>query len=294
MLLLITGNNRSGTTLLQRLCDSHPQVGLTNEFGGLVALGQDTAVFRRYLWRLWWRAQNRPFFRGDRLWGKWCYDPITMNKQEGTWGCFLSKVTRVNMVQNAAFIARLLRQLEGGCVDVTAVTTAYRALFPGTQFVGDNHPDYIYELHKFINYANLTCIFVYRDPRDMTSDVLQRIRPRHWQNEQHIQRDLRKWWPQNLGTAEQVAARWVNTIHLMEKHRPHLHTVCYEELVQNPNTVAAKLAQWLQLDLDGFNTSFIRPGGGIGNYRHGLSPQELEAVLTIAGPTMQRLGYKCE
>ncbi len=292
MLLLITGNNRSGTTMTLRLCDSHPQVGLTNEFGGLFALGEPKKEFQRFLWQLWWQAQNRTFFRGERLWGKWCFDDIYMDKQLGTWGCFLSKMTRINMWQNGYFAACLGRNIRGEVADLTAVARSYQSIFPNTQVVGDNHPDYVYELDKFIQYPNIKIILIHRDPRDVTSDSLSRIRPRYWLNETTIKRDLRKWWPKNLSTAEQIAARWVNTIHLMESYQEQVCVLRYEELVTNPTAVVEQLAQLLEVEPAGFDTSFIQQGGGIGSHREGLSPQELDAVLTVAGSTMQRLGYE--
>lgn len=39
MALLLTGHPRSVTQLLQRICDRHPDVELTNEFGCFRALG---------------------------------------------------------------------------------------------------------------------------------------------------------------------------------------------------------------------------------------------------------------
>ena len=51
-----------------------------------------------------------------------------------------------------------------------------------------------------------------------------------------------------------------------------------------------RLGQWLGVDPSGFDTKMVF-GSSIGNYRRGLSPQELGDVLREAGPTLERLGY---
>ncbi|MFC1976190.1 hypothetical protein ACFLXQ_07310 [Chloroflexota bacterium] len=196
MLLIISGHNRSGTTLTQRLCDSHPEIGLTNEFGGLLDVSTDIDTYTRQIIRRWWIAKNRPFFRGDSLWGKWCYGEEISVKRTGSFACLLGKVTRIYMLQNAYFVSRYLlklRQDRPKLVDVSAIEAALQTIFSGSTIVGDNFPDYMYGLEELIDLDGLSCIIVYRDARDVVSDLLKRLRPRWWQGETNIEHDLRQW-----------------------------------------------------------------------------------------------------
>ncbi|MBA3562613.1 MAG: sulfotransferase [Gammaproteobacteria bacterium] len=54
MVLLIAGHPRSGTTLLRRLCNAHPDIALTHEVGTFLYLGSSYKEYRRQLIRRSW------------------------------------------------------------------------------------------------------------------------------------------------------------------------------------------------------------------------------------------------
>ena len=124
---------------------------------------------------------------------------------------------------------------------------------------------------------------IYRDCRDVTSSHLKLART-SWSNQ---------WWIRDQDTAEKVATLWVAALESMERHRDRIHIICYEDLVREPRRVLAALAEWVGFDPAAFPETTLNSvrEDGIGKHRSGLSEQELEAVMNIAGPTMARLGY---
>ena len=122
---------------------------------------------------------------------------------------------------------------------------------------------------------------IYRDCRDVTSSTLQRART-EWRK---ILLFVRK-----LNTAEKVAHRWVLAIELMERNRDDLLVVSYEDLVSESEKSLGRISDWLGVDAAGFEIQRIS-SRSVGNYRHGLTAEELDTVMEIAGPTMSRLGY---
>jgi hypothetical protein len=50
------------------------------------------------------------------------------------------------------------------------------------------------------------------------------------------------------------------------------------------------LATYLHVDPAQFDHNIVRPTS-IGKFEHGLSGEQLEPILDIAGPTLTRLGY---
>jgi hypothetical protein len=103
-----------------------------------------------------------------------------------------------------------------------------------------------------------------------------------------------KWrhrlWVRQLNTAEQIALRWVRAIEIMEHHSRHLYAIRYEDLVEEPEAEMERLARWLGVDPSGFDAKSVSDSA-IGKYRQGLTAAELEDVLRVAAPTLQRLAY---
>jgi hypothetical protein len=50
------------------------------------------------------------------------------------------------------------------------------------------------------------------------------------------------------------------------------------------------MAEWLDVDPSGFDSERVF-GSSVGSYRRGLTTKELDEVLAVAGPTLERLGY---
>jgi hypothetical protein len=257
--LLITGLQRSGTTLLRRLCDGHPDISVTNEFGSFFNLGQPYRVYSWQLLRRWGQVQD-----------KWAYDSAYVRQGGRRW-------------RNLAFTLRYLRYLAAYRTQpVTAVSamSAMQQLFPRSRLVGDKLPQYMPLLDTFVRQPNLACIVIYRDCRDVTSSFLVKVRTT-WRT---------RAWVAEVDTAAKIARRWLDYIELMERHADQIHTIRYESLVQQPQPVLDNLAAWLAVDPAGFATKEVRDSS-IGNYQKNLTQSELADVLAVAGPTMARLGY---
>jgi hypothetical protein len=185
-----------------------------------------------------------------------------------------------------AFAIRYLdkiRRYRPGPIDLPAVEATLREVFPRAGIVGDKMPDYVHLLETLAPTSGLASVIIYRDCRDVISSHLKLART-SWRNQ---------GWIQNQGTAERVAERWVEALETMERQRDRIHIVRYEDLVREPKRELAVLAEWLGVDPTGFPERSIRNvrDNNIGKYEDGLTAQELEAVMNIAGPIMARLGY---
>jgi hypothetical protein len=253
MALIVTGHQRSGTTLLARLFDAHPEVRITGEFGNFLEVGAPrTRYVRRQLKR---------------------------------WGGIAVRGWRRNvMIQSNRFVLQYLHRVVGAGADgvtVEVIEKALHELLPGAKVVGDKYPEYIWGLDDLVANAGLSTLVIYRDCRDVTSSTLVRART-----------DWRRMplFVRQLDTAEKVARRWVRAIDLMEAHRDKILMVRYEELVTNTSEQMGRISEWLGIDPAGFDVGQIT-GRSIGKYKRGLTQAETDTVVKIAGPTMARLGY---
>jgi hypothetical protein len=254
MALIITGHQRSGTTLLARLFNAHPEVRLTGEFGNFVEIG---APRSRYVRRLLKR-----------------------------WGGIVVRGWRRNvMIQSNRFVLEYLKRIMGAGPDgvtIEIIEHALHDLLPGAKVVGDKYPEYIWDLDGLAGIAGLSTLVIYRDCRDVTSSTLVRART-----------DWRRMpvFVRKLNTAEKVARRWVRAINLMETHSDKVFMMRYEDLATHPIEALDRLSEWLDIDPAGFDARGIS-SRSIGKYRQGLTHAEIDTVVKIAGPTMSRLGYR--
>ena len=194
------------------------------------------------------------------------------------------KLLRMNMLQNLFFVSRYLLSMHPSrpeSVDVSTIEAAQRVVFPDVRLIGDKHPDYVYVLDELTQANGLYCIVIYRDVRDVASSALEKARTA-WRGYD--------WAQEHFGTAEGVAERWVHSISLMRRHADKVHLIRYEDLVADPRAVLTKLGEYLDVDSDRFDYHIIR-ADSVARYRDYLSKEELEDVMRIAGPTMERLGY---
>jgi hypothetical protein len=265
MVLVIAGHPRSGTTLLRHLCNSHPVIYLTHEFGNFHRLGTSRAVYTKALLRrLWTRGML-----GNRA-------VLLSLTNKLSW-----KVAKLAEVY--PFVVRYLlalRRSGDGVVDSSVIEGVLQSIFVDARVVGDKLPGYVFELDNLANDVNLRRLVIYRDCRDVVSSNLVHART-VWR---------RKSWVNEVDTAEKLARRWVSAIELMERHREKLHVVRYEELVRRPGPMLTAIGEWLEVDPAGFATQMIRTNR-IGKHGGRLTEEELVAVKRIAGPTMTRLGY---
>ena len=267
-LLLIGGRPRSGTTLLRDLCDLHPDIQLTHEFGTFLALNESYDVYRGEILRRW-RAQ--PILH--------CRIRRSRRSKRRLWRWALSMRGHAFAI---TYLGRI-RRYRQGCIELSAVEATLREVLPGTGIVGDKLPDYVHLLDELAPVNGLSSVMIYRDCRDVTSSHLKLARS-SWRNQP---------WIGDQDTAEKIARLWVDALETMERHRDQIHIIRYEDLVREPRRELASLAEWVGVDPAGFPERSMKRvhANGIGKHREGLSAQELEAVMDIAGPIMARLGY---
>lgn len=264
MALIITGHQRSGTTLLSRLCSVHPEMSMTNEFGNFLRIGQPHPVYTRRLLKRWGGIALR-WWPLDETFGR-------------------PGPRRTVVRQNNRFIYKYLSSLrarKGQVISAAVIDEIMGEVLPTTSVVGDKYPEYIFSLDELVGDDDLCRMVIYRDCRDVTSSTLIRART-----------DWRRMpiFVRRLNTAEKIAHRWVRAIEMMEKHRDQLFIVRYEDLVTEVTGPMRKLAEWLGVDPAGFEVDRIS-ARSIGKYRQGLTQEEVATVMEIAGPTMSRLGY---
>jgi hypothetical protein len=257
MVLIIAGHIRSGTTLLRNLCNSHPDIAVTNELKYFAGLNKSFADHSRILIA--------------RLWGK----AITGDSFQ---------IQRENYAFACRYLFNLLRSRDGVTISAAAMEKALMGAFPRARIVGDKTPEYVFSLDKLANTEAFSCLVIFRDSRDVVSSTLHRVRTK-WRG---------RSWTVSVDTPEKVAARWVRSIENIERNRDIIHIIRYEDLIREPRTELERLGRWLGVDPQGFpveEVTRIRENS-IGKYKTGLTSDELDAVMKITSPAMERLGYK--
>lgn len=260
MILMIGGHPRSGTTILQTLCDFHPEMAVTNEFGCFSFLGQSYSEYVSSIFDRWRRVQN-----------KWAFDISYAG---------LHKLLNINNFRFALRHLYHFRKYYQGEVTTAALESTYRRMFAGARVVGDKWPHYLFQMGRHITEPELTRLVIYRDCRDVTSSFLVQART-NWKDTN---------WVGNVDTAGKIASKWVNGIEMMEKYADKLVILQYEAMMHEPERELRRVSEAIGVDPAGFPTDMINPGS-IGKYKKGLTPEELETVMAVAGPTMARLGY---
>jgi hypothetical protein len=186
------------------------------------------------------------------------------------------------MMQNLVFVLQYLQKIaryRQEPIGVPEIEAALKNMYPYARIVGDKYPDYVFRLKKLTAGETLRCLFIYRDPRDVASSSVKRART-----------DWQKSWPEELRQPENIARRWVQFIEMMESCNGQILPVCYERLVTQPQDALGEIGEWLDVDPVQFRHEIVQVTS-VGKHSQGLSEQEISAVLAIAGPTMQRLGY---
>lgn len=267
--LIIAGMPRSGTTLLQQLCDNHPQMRVTKEFGNYLFVGEPlTGYMKGTTLRVW------------RINGKWRPQGVRQEVATSLYKRIWHRTVN-NIANGLSATTQVLRLARRGTGPVTlSALVAAEKVNGNTRIVGDKFPQYIFRMDQFVELPELLRLVIYRDCRDVTSSFLKKLEA-DWKNQR---------WTRPLNTVETIARKWVDGIEIMERYAERLFTVRYETLVSQPHSELRRIAEWLNVDPSGFNPKTVY-GSSVGNYRHGLTPRQLEAVLEVSGPTLKRLGY---
>lgn len=259
--LIVTGHARSGTSLLWTLCNQHPDIRLTLEFGNFRGINSPTPAYLLRLGSGWLRRAN-------------LLQPVLHKPSLKPWECRL---------RNHTFFFRYAwKIIRAGkpVVDGAVISSAMKDLLKDHRIVGDKYPNYIFSLDKLVGNSGLSLLVIYRDCRDVVSSVLKKVRT-EWSS---------FTFARNIDTAPKIALHWMQAIETMELFAAHLYIIRYEDLVRHPEDTLAALGAWLDVDPKAFPAGWVRDAS-IGKYKTGLTDQELRETLDIAGPTMQRFGY---
>jgi hypothetical protein len=177
------------------------------------------------------------------------------------------------------FVNRL-RRISSGNVTAADVERTLQDILRRS-IVGDKFPGYVFHLPALVRQPQLKKIILYRDARDVASSFMNMIHT--------------KWkglpWAKEFRSVGDVARQWVRAVEAMEQNRDHLLILRYEDVVREPAREIPRLAEYLRVDPAGFNTRKVHTAS-IGKSRRYLSGAELQEVASIAGPAMERLGYR--
>jgi len=255
MALIITGFQRSGKSLLRKLCNSHPEIRLTDGFNNFKKLN---VPFPVHLSALRGPSHKRPL--KDSV-GK---SPLHL------------------LFRNGRFMVRYFTRLftcGRWVVSVDDVETTLRSVLQAS-VVGDVYGQYIYILRRLAKLPNLKLAIIYRDCRDATSAFLKTIR-KNPRNGAYFK---------ECKTIERVAAQWVQAIENMQQHAENVNVIRYEELVTDPRKVVEMLGAWLGVDPHKFQYGKIS-SAWIGEHRESLSQEEIARIVSVAGTAMKALRY---
>lgn len=259
-IMIICGHPRSGTTLLQMLCNSHPEISTLFEFGNFQFIGVPYQQYRKKILGRLWEKRRSSFLR---IGGSGTFKGIVPTLFFGLH--YLYKI----------------KKYCNGYVDLKSMNKALAELLPEASVLGDKFPGYVFNLDSLSKLEDLNRLLIYRDCRDVVRSTLEQVRT-SWRGKKFSRR---------LNTAEKVAWRWVEAVEAMERNIGVLHLIRYEDLILNARHELSRLGEWLEVDPLGFYYDMIE-NTSIGKYKEGLSDDDLATVIKIAGPTMERLGYE--
>lgn len=268
--LIIAGMPRSGTTMLRRLCDEHPRIWMTSELGNYGFIGDPLPQYIK-----------RTATRLRQINGKWPIVGLVPDELPSTLMAKLRSRPKNHAINLRVVVGHLfqLARYGTGPVTLSALVMEARRSHPEARVVGDKFPRYVLQLDRLSKLPDLLRLVIYRDARDVTSSFLHRLRT-----------DWKRSWPRDVGPAGKIARRWVRAIESMERNAEQVFAVRYEELVGDPTSEVKRLAEWLDVEPSGFDTRKVY-ATSVGKYKRGLTTQELDDVLKVAGPTLERLKY---
>ena len=270
-MLVVGGHPRSGTTLLARLLNLHPAIGVTFEFRPFLGLDRDSPAH--------WHVLRKDFARRRIVEIKWL--PLWRMSQ-GRRGPRRAILGALDRLESARFLLTYGAMIkEAPRVTTEVIRSAYLAHFGIKHLLGDKVPEYVFSLDSLVSEPGLVRVLIYRDPRDVAASAIKMFE--------------RGWGGGTLGhrlsTPEGVAATWAEAARLMLKHANQCHLVRYEGLVSNPLGELGSLGRSLGVDPAAFQIGMVQ-GDRVGRGRRELSTQDIEAIERVAAPEMRALGYE--
>jgi hypothetical protein len=188
------------------------------------------------------------------------------------------------MLRYARHLLAHHRWREPASLDIIHHALAVVLAQPNTRYVGDKYPDYLLHYPRYVHRPRTRCVFIYRDPRDVVASLLTRVRYGPWR---------RKPWSSRFDTAAKATTYWslgMQCIEDISRLETNALAIRYEDLVTDPESTVAALANHLAVSASDFNWSEVRMNR-IGQYRETLNEGELETVERLAGVFMRRHNY---
>lgn len=256
-LLVIAGHHRSGTTMLASLVNTHPKIAVTLELSQFMSLDR---IFPLHMYRLRNPQRHAYVF------------PSSPTYPQLRWRLH-------NLYQTLLYAIRVFRGPLSK-VQHHDILRSMHAMYPSASYVGDKYPDYIYEMQYLVTIPQMVGLVMYRDPRDVAASTLEAV-DRHWKKHQ---------WSHQLNTPAKVARRWMDAMNIASDLADRLYIIRYEDLVANPKAEMARLGEFLRLDPEQFDTSFVFDSS-VGSYQQRLTAEQITEVEAIAGPMMSKYGY---
>jgi hypothetical protein len=274
--LFIGGCPRSGTTLLRRMLDAHPQIAITRETHW---------ISRVYEQRIGLTADDR-------------VTPALLEH--------LLDDPRFRRLEVDLRPLRRVIDSDGG-VSYSRFVTVVLDLYGerrGKPFVGDKKPGYtgkVEMLHALWPSARL--VHIVRDGRDVCLSLLD------WRPEQFAER-LPTWRDDPVSAA---AVWWAQRVRQGRRAGSLLgperyHEVRYESLVTDPQSECAALCRFLGVPEDeamlrfhegrtrtrpdlNAKSAWLPPTQGLRDWRSQMAPQDAERFERAAGGLLEELGY---
>jgi len=141
-------------------------------------------------------------------------------------------------------------------------------------------------------------VVLHRDPRDVWLSIQAFDEQRGYYGfGRALGEDDETWFERALAMlAERSRAA------VAERERPDSLVLAYEDLVGRPDATAARLGEWLELDLDpaapardlerhGDHSTSASPEASVGRWRRELEPERRERFSAALGPELRELGY---
>jgi len=261
-LIIIGGHPRSGTTMFNRIMNSHPAIWSTYEF-------------RTFLFPNARYNKHMETIRTD--WLERSIVPLQLR------GRLLRRLA------SGAFVyryRRLIRSYRNDRVTSEAIAGVLDKIAPGRQWIGDKYPGYVFKLDKLVKLPGAAIIVLYRDVRDVYLSTWN-MSQTAWKGK--LTRQGRRM-DQNMANPRHVAERWVEAIELMERHQGRVLPVRYEAFATDPDSAIIPVAEALKVDPAGFKLGRVH-ADSIGKFERGLSQEQLTTIEDVAGSVMQRHGY---
>lgn len=217
-LLILMGHPRSGTTILNGMCNIHPDIAMTREFFNMMLPQSFNEHFNRI---------RKNFLRKNPI----IFAPGSRR--------------RMRLISLTFFIRYLFWLLiySRGFITADVMQKTLGRLYPGVRIIGDKKPTYLWMLSNF-EQENTYYVLIYRDGRDVVQSALNRS----WG----------KVGSARFSTARKAVKNWIHAIDIMEENRDKFHIICYEDLVTNPREEMVRLAKYLDVDPDGFKPEMIK------------------------------------